>query len=781
MVMVILACGPDYPGNYFSGVFMPQSARTPSGSARYYFSPAFLYENNNYAWDYRDYRDEPDPNLKQWKDYCHVQLSDSAAALLIYEGKDDRANPLYQSLRLIPGAWQYLLLARNIEAACAAGGSRWEPKPADSVRMKLYFNQVVDSLKKVRDPFLRSKYSFQAVKLAHLLHRNDSCIALYDAYFGDSKDSSIMKWWSLSHKAGALLDKGDTAQAVYVFAQVFDHCISRRQAAYMSLRMNHIRFVADALNYCKNDEEKAAVYTLCAIQPWVDALPLMEAMVKLAPNDPFLELIMTREINKNENFYFERPNDYYRTDTTGKGLQREKAADYFDLLGRFAIACGRNQVVKDKAFWHAAAAYTRYIKGDFEKSGHLLTDAEQEVSDNPKLAEQIRLQKLLLATARAKQMSPALERKVLPMINNLKKAIDFSQYEVNFYMTNALDKGCRRLIALYKEVPAKSRSHEGWLCNKPKTPNWGRFASAKALLLTLVSPFAEIDDTTSDVVLDNLIAFFRQPHPQPQDSLFMRLTRFTLNDFYLVKGRRAMQKFDFDQAVDAWKQVADTFWHREPFGSELNADPFASYVLDRDRMTGNNTARYTPYSFALRMQRLSRSVRNNPTQAARYYYMLGCGAYNMSYYGNSWLITKADRSGAELPYDVSDSLRAVDSINYYTTIRAGLYFDSAMKSAGADHALGARACFMAAKCEQNAFYIFCAQHQLWDALADRFYFSPDSYKRQRDSLKQIAEQLRGNHFSHYFGILKSRYSNDEYTQQIIRECATYRDFARGNK
>lgn len=795
--IVVLACGPMlYDDNEFPGYFMPQSGYTPGDAMPYYYTPAFLYESQ---YDYQQRSDmppSPDENLRGWKDYCQVQVSDSAAAALIYQGEDDPRNPLLNALKQHPAAWDYLLLARRIEKASAAGGSAWDPTPADTAMMQQLFGMVTDSLQKVSDPFLKDKYAFQSVKLAHELHQDDSCISLYDHYFGNSTDSSVMKYWSLSRKGGALLDKGDTAQAVYVFAQVFDRCPSRRQAAYMSLRRSNILFTPAALQYCKGDREKMAVYTLCAIQPWQDALPLLKAMVKIDPAHPYLELIMGREINKNESYYF-RDRDavalwhWKDRDTSGANAKDQQALSYFGKLEDFARQCADNPQVKDPAYWNTAASYISYVRGDYKTAKPLLAKAEKQASENAVLMQQIRLQQLLLATDESKEITPALEEKVLPLLQDLKNS-------TNFYKNNALVLACQHLAARYRSVASAGiKKSRGWLlCNRPKPSEEEQYAPAKAFLLTMLTASQlndsgayfmsntdqyRIEDTTSAATLENVIRFFSQAKASPQDSQFMRLTGLDLNYFYFIKGRRALAVFQYQQAADAWRHVAGPAWQQDPFKTYLAANPFATGIKDTHAPVPADTVHYTPYQFAVRMQQLAEAVKKDPAHAAENYYLLGCGAYNMSYYGNSWLLVKRSWSSADIPYDIDPALKLTDSLNYYTASQAKAYFDSAMQ-VSSDKELAARACFMAAKCEQKAFYVYLSRHRkLWEGIHPEYYFYGNDKKGTADSLKRMARQAEDDHFHQYFKIMNSRYSNAQFNWEVIRECATYRDFVQGKE
>lgn len=800
-VFGMLACGPGlYDDNEFPGFFMPQSAYTPANSMSYYYSPAFLYGNLD---DYLT--DSIDENLQEWKTYCRLNISDSLTADVIYEGSNNESNPFYRVLRQKPAAWNYLLIARKIEKASAAGGDAWSPTPADTPAMKQLFHDVADSVKIVSDLFLKDRYAFQAIKLADDLSDYDSSIVLYDHYFDNKPDNTLIKWWSLSRKGGALLHKGDTAKAVYIFARVFTHCPSRRDAAYMSLRLYHIRFVPAALQYCDNDEEKEAVYTLCAIQPWQEALPLMKAMIKINPNQAYLELIMTREINKNERYYYKAQNFEWGSDTTGNYQHRQQSFSYFKELGEFADQCANNPDIKDQAFWNTAAAYISYIEGDYKTANAFLTKASEEPTNNSVLPQQIQLQKLLLLTADAKQMTPELEGKVIPVLTNLANS------DSNFYKGNAIFLACQRLAALYKAVATTSEKSKGWLCNRPKITPWEKYALAKTWMMDMFTtnqfnPSGEVFnsnndldqmvDTTSESILNNLIAYYNQPNPSSEDMRLMQTAHrldlsyygysngfsypfFGLNYLYFIKGRKAISLFYYKEAAEAWKHVADSFWNKEPFKTYLAANPFVTAIIDVHARAKADTVKYTPYQFAVRMQKLTEDVKNNPTMAANDYYLLGCGAYNMSYYGNSWLLAKPNWSSGDLwLYNYHHQKNLADSINYFSTNQAKIYFDKAMKVTS-NKELAALACFMAAKCEQNQFYFYAKR----DSALSLMLINGEGYGYPNPNgspkLNTTLQNIQNNKFRHYFNILKDKYSATQFNKEVIRECATYRDFVEG--
>lgn len=798
LALVLLACGPGlFDSNEFPGLFMPQSGYTPSDAEPYYFSPSSFYVS---YYDFSNYpnQEEEDKNLKEWKAHYHLNISDSIVAAIVYQAKDDPQNPFYEAIKQDPAAWHYLKQARQIEQASETGGTSWDTKPADTVAMKHLFAQMVQSMAIHKQRFLKDKFAFQAIKLAHELGLYDSCINMYNHYFGQISDSGTMKYLSLSRMGGALLDKGDTAQSVYVFSQVFDQCPSRRRQAYMSLRLNNIRFIPKALKFCKNIREKAAVYTLCAIQPWQEALPLMDSLVAIDPNLPYLELIMGREINKNEGYYYKRNkifDDRYDAWGLGDGdsaaVQKKgkKITNYFQKLQHFALTCSENPQIKDKAFWLTASAYICYVSGDYKKAASLLDKAKTEPTDNPVLKQQILLQQLLLETSRAKKITPKLEEKVLLLLDSLRNTN-------SFYKNNALVMACHNLIQLYNKtslINEKEEKSSGWLCNKPKNQtNKEDFRIAKAFILKMLTSYQmnrylnnlswngfinnadqyTIIDNTPDSILEKVITFYSQIHPSSVDKKFMNLLSLNLNYYYWIKGKRALRLFRYQDAINAWQHVAYSYWQEEPFKAYFSDDPFSTEINDSYQTKRSATVEYSPLQFAQKMWELSKEPKTNPTKAAEDYYLLGCGAYNLSYYGNSWILTKRFRSSSESP--MKDG--PVDSVNYFTTNKALFYFNKAMELSK-DSELAAKSCFMAAKCEQKEFLVNYAKNSDYYE-APFFNSSQYGFKTQNiDSIRKVENET----FHNYFNLFQQRYSQTQFNKEVINECAYYRDFALGRQ
>lgn len=269
------------------------------------------------------------------------------------------------------------------------------------------------------DLFLKERYAFQAVKLACELSTYKQAQQLYDQLVKPLPKHAFMSDWALCRRAGATLALGDTARAIYEFAQVFDRCSSRRKAAETSLRTYGIRFRKEALDYAQTDRERAAVYALCAIQPGQDALDLLKEIVRLTPKNPLIELIMAREINRNEYYFFTTGEEYIRTsmsdhpDSVGFINRQEKTASYFDKLRSFGLESTQNKTLSNPAFWYTATAYLNYLGKDYKAAQSHVDQAVLQPITNPDLKKQITVQRVLLLAAQTEKITPETENQLI--------------------------------------------------------------------------------------------------------------------------------------------------------------------------------------------------------------------------------------------------------------------------------------------------------------------------------------------------------------------------------
>ncbi|MFN8358149.1 MAG: hypothetical protein U0Y10_27045 [Spirosomataceae bacterium] len=771
-LLILLACagGPMDP-NEFLSFFMPESSNASTQDLRYAFTPQFFYiDDEGYAEE--DTTDaSTDENVKAWMAYSKSNDANAIAGELYGTGTAF-SRSLAQKGKT--EAVSYLTLSKTIAEAYKPSEYSWEEGTKDSVALENAYTTVQNLLSSTKDGFLKERYAFQAVKLASILQKHDECVKLYEKWVAPLPKKSFISDWAYGRKAGADMRLGDSAKAYYEFAQLFDRCLSRRREADLSIRIYGLqKFEEQALSLCKTNQEKAAVYAVASIQPRTDALPMLEKIVEYTPQNPLIELIMTREINRTEFYTYTDTKDavniFYDADSTELASKKADASEYGDKLKAFALACTENKNLSNSAFWLTAAAYMEYMGKSYDKAEELLNKAIAQSPRNQGLKTQISMIQMLLTIDRQATLNKDLETAAIPYLEQFAAAKEFRT-------NNAFVQACKALAAKYRGVPLEKEAEKGgwWAsCSKKKVsvPDVP-FAKAKAYLMTILPSYQvrpeneygfgantdmyAVEDTTSSATIQEVIAYFSQPSPSDFDKRLMKLASVTQNDLYVLLGRRALAEHNYTQAAEAFGKVPDDFWEKEPFATYFNGNPF---YLEPDEER-NAEPVYTPATFAKRMAELQTKVKEDPSDAEAWY-LLGCGAYNLSYFGSAWILVTRQWSSVELDYSSIEN----ENNDYYNTNGARKYFDQAMKMAANNSEMAAKACFMASKCEQNAFFAYRGDE------TNRRYA-----KGNYDDNSAEMEKLRRQKYMTFFQLLKTRYRGTKFHKEILEECGDYADF-----
>jgi hypothetical protein len=185
---------------------------------------------------------------------------------------------------------------------------------------------------------------------------------------------------------------------------------------------------------------------------------------------------------------------------------------------------------------------------------------------------------------------------------------------------------------------------------------------------------------------------------------------------------------------------------------ELLGDPFLIHIQDCHDCDhdASQKIKYTKLSFVKRMLELETNIKTDPRNAPEYYFELANGFYNISYFGNARVFYQT----AIEPYNFIDW----DEFSFYggegdinkspvfNCGKAKNFYIKAMELSK-NTEFKAKCCFMAAKCEQNDFFLS----------------KPKGYKGNFKS---------GN----YFRQLKNNYSRTNYYKDIIKECGYFKTY-----
>lgn len=760
----------------FMSFFMPESSNATAENQKYHYTPMVFY-NDNEGEGQTSVDDTTDltevENLQAWVKYCEGKIPEKEIQRGVYESIYGSKLESYFKSYKNQLAIDYLVFVQEVEKKeTTSSNIDGETKPLEYLA---YDIEILTQLfRRAKHDFLKERIAFQMVKTLSQAKKHQEAIAFFNNNLLPIKNKSFISDWALMRKAESEIALGDSAEAYYDFSRVFEKSKSHRNQADVLVRYRIGGFPEEAIEFCKNDHEKASLYAFAGIKPGIDALPMLEKMVELDPKNQMIELIMAREINKNEKFYYDQMYSEYNDDDTKKTikLEQEKATDYWTKLKEFSIKCAENQALPKTGFWQTASAYMEYVQGGYAKAEVFLTQAKAIKTTNEGLKNQILLQELLLVSKKSEAITPAIEAEFLPILANFAKPKDFR-------ISNAVVESCKILSAKYRGISEVEKTESKGLlssCSNKKAETQGLanapHAVAKAYLLSMLTTYQNnssqeyggfesqkdmflIEDTTSLATIEKVITYFSEGNKSDFDEGLQKLVGFDNDHLYVLMGRRAMDEADYAKAAEAFGKVSPSVWKGDEW-KYFDEDPlYISTKYDGDKKNLNDT----PYTFAKKMADLEAKLKANPDDAESAY-LLGCGTYNTTHEGNSWILRRHSWSSGE----VNSYSKGNYDIDYFQANKAKEFFIKASNSSNQE--LAAKACFGAALCERDAYGVFIS---LQESNPDE---TPEVFQARM-------EMIRTTKYSEYFKILYSKYQNTKYQKQVLEECGDYSLFNGG--
>lgn len=770
-IFTLLACGPgmaDY--DEFMSFFMPESSNATPENQKYHYTPMVFYNDNegegqNSVDDTTDLTEVE--NLQAWMKYCEGKISEKEIQSGVYKSIVGSDLQTYFKSHKNQLAIDYLSFVQDAERKETASlNIEGETKPAEYSANDIKI--LMQLFGRAKHDFLKERIAFQLVKTLAKAKKYQEAVQTFNKSILPIKDKSFISDWALMRKAESEIALGDSAEAYYDFSRVYEKSKSHRNQADILVRYRIEGFPEEAIEFCKNDHEKASLYAFAGIKSGIDALPMLEKMVELDPKNQMIELIMAREINKNEKFYYDQMYSEYNDDDTKKTikLEQEKATDYWTKLKEFSIKCAENQALPKTGFWQTASAYMEYVQGGYAKAEVFLTQAKAIKTTNEGLKNQILLQELLLVSKKSEAITPAIEAEFLPILANFAKPKDFR-------ISNAVVESCKILSAKYRGISEVEKTESKGLlssCSDEKEENQvitnAPHAVAKAYLLSMLTTYQNnssqeyggfesqkdmflIEDTTSLATIEKVITYFSEGNKSDFDKGLQKLVGFDNDHLYVLMGRRAMDETNYSKAAEAFGKVSPSVWKGDEW-KYFDEDPlYISIKYDADKKNLNDT----PYTFAKKMAELEAKLKANPDDAESAY-LLGCGTYNTTHEGNSWILRRHSWSSGE----VNSYSKGNYDIDYFQANKAKEFFIQASKSNNQE--LAAKAYFGAALCERDAYGVFIS---LQESNPDE---TPEVFQARM-------EKIRTTKYSEYFKILYSKYQNTKYQKQVLEECGDY--------
>jgi hypothetical protein len=702
-IKILNGCGPgvSYPEDDFHFI-LNQELLSAAG-----YEPFFLYYGDSF-YPYEDTLDSKQ-NIDEWYEYFQKKISKENVTNLVYgyphaelQGilnhiqKGHKSNVatdvlLYFNQTKDEDIINYLLFVRDLQPN-VEGMNQWEGCAHDLTTTENYFLTGEQLLKKSKSDFLKLRIAYQLARLAHYAGDYNKCISYFDNYIQPLNSNSCIMYWALGHKAGSLKALGNLPEATYLFSLVFANSPDKRNEAYKSIWFRGEAY-EQAFTFCKNDQEKLTLLFMNALE---HPGPYMEGLVKLFEINPAskeLEVLVMREVKKMESTFTK--SDFFYEYSEG-----DNSSNTLKTLKDFIFKIASTGTARTPPLWYFLSGYISYLTKDYGEAVKFIDKANVLSKDDLRFKNQARIVKTIIAIDAEDTITREFENKILQEFTWLDK---MKGSHLSNYYSNEFSKAksyfLERLMLRYEKNGAQMKA---------------------ALCMNMYSPIY-LKSTMNEGDVDAFITFIGKKNKSPMEIFLGQNFQYTLNQLNEIKGMLALRRGEFKKAVRYLKTSDQSIMS--------SGDPFEFSV--NICITCNNedldSPGYTKLGFAEKMLELETQAKIDKVKAANNYFMIGLGLFNTTYFGSSWDLLDYERRAYRVDGVHTDCSKSLE------------YFLKVMELTK-DKELAAKACYMAAKCEQN----------------------------------NSGDVLTGS--NGYFSILKQNYSETQYYNEVIEQCKYFNYF-----
>ncbi|MCC9074232.1 hypothetical protein LNQ49_21815 [Flavobacterium sp. F-65] len=638
-------------------------------------------------------------NCLEWQRKIGATVTTADIYTILYETDSDKFQVAYQNkilkqtfakntfiaTLLLPknkAFLDYLVFAKKLEYNNVPS-SKWESwssidsyqENANSVALDDYDEKISSA----KDPFLKQRYAFLILRDRFYSADKAEVIRLYDTYFANNKNT-ILEPWALYYKALCI---DDFPLQNYLLSKVFASCEDKTFAV-----MQHYNFrkTAATLSLAKNDEERNMILIIESMRNPAPDLNTMKQVYKLDPNSIYFSFLVQREINKLEDWIFTPKysvnkipaissdlSSWYDNYVNAKTVNFNKDIIYLKELKQFLIEVHGTVSGEQKDFISSAIAQLCFIDDEIELGKKYVAMISDKANASIQLQKNIQLALVVL------KQDNLQDKNIQNNLFNYFNAIENLVEEDNSLLKN--------LYSLYRiasnEFSKKGdRATAGLLflksnLKKEALNSWYYYEPAFYQYIGYFERYATLED------MDNLIALYKKENKTPFEKYILAGTIAPDVNYYRdVKGTIAFRKNNLALAYQIFASMPADFWQKNyEYKHFLNEDPFVPKVLQKQKEK-KFTYHFNKAEFVARLIELKKE------NTAKSNLLLAHAYFNVSYWGNSWMMIAYDWSSSgnwktysdyvygETNYDAEMTYQ---NSNYYRCTLAKMYYEKALE------------------------------------------------------------------------------------------------------
>ena len=549
---------------------------------------------------------------------------------------------------------EYMSIAKKTEASFQPPADPW-----DTVEIKrpslasLTSLEGIDALTKQLPVFLKERYSFQAIKLLYyggVNGPNEQLYNIYDKYLKGKK--TIVAAWAMFYYGMTLKDRNERTSTLL---NVFDACDEKKSACYLAISKADINNLEKKTNESKT---LVLINTFRAIKNNEQSLKEIDAVYQADPKSKYLPFLVTREINKLENwiwsgdilgFYANYRADDSTTGTRNYKKVRLRDEHYLDQFSSW-ISTHSNQ---REPFFLLAKVHLLNIQKKFTDAQKLLNKLPHTLNNNLEIQRQI--EKIIIISQSASINSVATKQEIVLSVKKMTTLDTSFKFHLDhgfgngddYHNSSENEDDLAELMMLLSNSYKNARDivTATLLFNKMHiTVNaYGSFSYSITGEGDYYNSISFLDRYGSPEDIDRLLQFKHEKKKTAFEKLITPVKWDADDKYKELKGTILVRQKKYKEAMEVFNQMSPTYWKDNYEFKEIL--PTYSVTHTGGLIPGEKSkSKEYPYvskklilKDILDLQEKINNTTNDKTKAILYYQLANC-YFNISYHGKAWMM-----------------------------------------------------------------------------------------------------------------------------------------------
>lgn len=598
----------------------------------------YYYTSWNYGYSFQS-TFENDPNIALWKEHCNSEVDEKSIYEAIYELGEDELGNRQSSNGMVQylikndlEALSYIAFAKSCSSLNSSYSDWEEDDNSEFERMKKMLDALKKS-KKVKSADIKKRFNFLALRLAFYNNDQEKVSSIFKKSFSSAPTDAI-DYWALYFNT--VMDE-KSAKRNFHLAQVFVNAPGKRFGVLTNMKSGVP--IDEVLAFAKTDVERANVHVVYAVRNRGRGLSTLKTVQKLDPQNPLLDYLLIREVNKIEDWVLTPrytnfdPTMDPRGGTYGVSneLIQERIKDDEAYALEIAKWIRSLKLTSENTTWRITEAHLSGISGLSSVAYELLQGINNSDDELASLVDQLKL--LYKVRANAEGLLVPEERELLMNAKQANHNLFLFAVSREYEFQKKLDIAA----GLFSRVNVSADYYAEGV-------SW-RSGTGKATLESdyYYSWFLYLDAEYTPEELKSVIDFAQVKFEESStfDKWQRENLRMSIDRLYDLLGTKYIRQNNMGNAIAAFENVGSDLWKGYPYETYLNGNPFHADFYSGHKPSEQDTIRYTKLELAKQYNVYSDMAENPKTKNRAYYYFLLANCeLNMSHYGNSWMMRR---------------------------------------------------------------------------------------------------------------------------------------------